>query len=83
MIRTRHDPAIERLREATRPDRPEPPAAGAYLEKVRRRAYAITDRDVEELRRAGLSEHEIFEHTVAAAVGSGLARLQAGLQTLA
>jgi len=37
---------------------------------------------VAELERAGLSEDEIFEQTVAAAVGIGLARLDTGLRVL-
>ncbi len=43
----------------------------------------MTDADVEALKAAGLSEDEIFEATVAAAVGAGLARFEAGLRTLA
>jgi alkylhydroperoxidase family enzyme len=50
---------------------------------VRRNAYRVTDRDVLELREGGLSEDEIFELTVAAAVGAGLERLEAGLRVLA
>ena len=55
---------------------PQPPAAmGSYLEKVRRHAYRITDADVDALREAGLSDDEIFEHTVAVAIQAGLDRL--------
>lgn len=82
MIRTRYDPLIEALREAARPDRPRPPGARAYLEKVRGKAYAITVRDVAELEASGLSDDEIFALTVAAAVGVGLARLGAALEVL-
>ena len=53
-----------------------------YLEMVRRHAYRVTDGDVERLKSAGLSEDEIFEHTVAAAVAAGLERLDAGLRAL-
>jgi alkylhydroperoxidase family enzyme len=49
----------------------------AYLEKVHRTAYKITDADVEALKAAGLSEDEIFEQTVAAAIAEGLRRLDA------
>jgi alkylhydroperoxidase family enzyme len=49
----------------------------AYLEKVRTRAYSITDADVEQLKAAGLSEDVIFEQTVAAAISEGLRRLDA------
>jgi alkylhydroperoxidase family enzyme len=71
------------LREAARPESEPPPAARGYVEKVRRNAYRVTDRDVLELRESGLSEDEIFELTVAAAVGAGLERLEAGLGVLA
>lgn len=76
---TRYDELIARLREASQPDRPAPPEFASYLEKVRRGAYTVTDRDVEELRAAGYSEDEIFEQTVSAAVAAGLERLTAGL----
>ena len=45
-------------------------------------AYKVTDRDVEELKKAGFTEDEIFEHTVSAAVAAGLERLDAGLGAL-
>ncbi|MFL6034906.1 MAG: hypothetical protein ACJ74I_07495 [Gaiellaceae bacterium] len=79
---TRYDELIERLREAAQPERPAPPELAAYLDKVRLHAYEVTDRDVEELKEAGFSEDEIFEHTVSAAVAAGLARLEAGLAAL-
>ena len=79
---TRYDPVVRRLREASQPEREQPPAAAAYLEKVRLHAYRVTDRDVEELQAGGLSEDEIFEATVAAAVAAGLERFDAGLRTL-
>ena len=56
------------------------------LDVVRRngrdRSYAVTDADVERLRAAGHSEDEIFEVTVAAAVGAALGSLDAGLRAL-
>jgi alkylhydroperoxidase family enzyme len=79
---TRYDDLIERLREAAQPDRPAPPELVAYLEKVRLHAYKVTDSDVDELKAAGFSEDEIFEHTVSAAAAAGLERLDAGLATL-
>jgi alkylhydroperoxidase family enzyme len=54
-----------------------PPELAAYLEQVRTRAYTVTDADVENLKAAGLSEDEIFEQTVAAAISEGLRRLDA------
>ena len=79
---TRYDALVDRLREAARPDRPAPEAMRPYLDKVRLHAYRITDGDVAALRHAGHTEDEIFEHTVAAAAGAGLERLEAGLRTL-
>lgn len=54
-----------------------PPEMAAYLAKVRTHAYTVTDADVERLKAAGLSEEEIFEQTVAAAISEGLRRLDA------
>jgi hypothetical protein len=79
---TRYDAAIDRLREAARPEHAPPPELEAYLEKVRRDATSVTDADVEGLLAAGLSEDEVFEQTVAVAVGAGLERLDAGLRVL-
>jgi alkylhydroperoxidase family enzyme len=73
---------IDALREAARPDRPAPPEFARYLQKVRLHAYKVTDEDVEELKRAGFTEDEIFEHTVSAAVAAGLERLDTALGTL-
>jgi hypothetical protein len=79
---TRYDEGIARLRAAARPDRAAPPELAPYLDTVRRHAYRVTDRDVEELKAAGWSEDELFEHTVSTAVDAGLARLDAALRTL-
>lgn len=79
---TRYEPLIESLRTAARPEQPVPAAATAYVETVRRHAYKVTDAQVEALRAAGLSEDEIFELTVAGAVGAGLERLDAGMRAL-
>jgi alkylhydroperoxidase family enzyme len=77
---TRYDRLIEELREAARTDRPAPADFAGYLERVRTRAYTVTDEDIAALKAAGHSEDEIFEQTIAAAVGAGLARLRAGLE---
>jgi alkylhydroperoxidase family enzyme len=53
-----------------------------YLEKVRLHAYKVTDRDIGELKDAGFTEDEIFEHTVSAAAAAGFDRLEAGLRAL-
>jgi alkylhydroperoxidase family enzyme len=81
-METRYDELIARLRVAAAPERAAPPELASYLEKVLLHAYEVTDRDVDELKAAGFSEDEIFEHTVSAAVAAGLERLDAGLGTL-
>jgi hypothetical protein len=53
------------------------PRLEAYLEKVRGRAYAITDADVQELLDAGITQDEVFEQTVAVAIAEGLRRWDA------
>lgn len=75
------EPLVE-LRETVAALPPAPPVMAAYLAKVRTGAHAIVDEDVEALRAAGCSEDEIFEQTVAVAVGEGLRRLDAGLRAL-
>ncbi len=54
----------------------------AFLEKVTRHAYQVTDDDVDALKRAGYDEDEIFELTASAAVGAALLRLNRGLAAL-
>jgi alkylhydroperoxidase family enzyme len=59
-----------------------PPPLGAYVAKVDRAAYQITDADVAALKAAGCSEEKIFEVTVAAAVGAALRGLEAGMRAV-
>lgn len=73
---------IDELRRLAGSAGPPPELMQPYLEKVRTRAYAITDEDVDELRREGVTEDEIFEATVAVAIGEGLRRLDAALEVL-
>jgi alkylhydroperoxidase family enzyme len=68
------DPIAE-LRDVVAASAPAPAEMGAYLEKVRERAYAVVDRDIEALREAGFSEDAIFEQTVTVAIAEGLLRL--------
>jgi hypothetical protein len=70
---------IEELREIVAAAPPAPPSFEQYLDKVRGRAYAVTDDDIGELKAAGFSEDEIFEQTVTVAITEGLRRLDAGL----
>jgi len=79
----RYDRLLEELRFATATGGGElPPDLAAWAAKVRERAYATTDGDVEALLAAGHSEDAIFEVTVAAAVGAGLERFEAGVRAL-
>jgi alkylhydroperoxidase family enzyme len=66
---------VEELRNVVAASAPAPVEMAAYLEKVRDRAYAVVDRDIEELKTAGFSEDAIFEQTVAVAIAEGLRRL--------
>jgi alkylhydroperoxidase family enzyme len=53
-----------------------------YVDKVAKHAYKVTDEDVEGLKAAGYCEDEIFEITVAAALGAGLRRYEAGVRAM-
>jgi hypothetical protein len=75
----RADPAMRRA-AATGEGLPEPWLS--YTAKIRNEAWSVTDSDIENLRAAGHSEDEIFEMTVAAAVGASLRTLDAGLRAL-
>ena len=68
---------VDRLRANVAATPPAAPELASYLEKVRTRAYTVTDADVEALKAVGLTEDQIFEQTVAAAIGEGLRRLDA------
>jgi alkylhydroperoxidase family enzyme len=70
------------VRHAAARGEPVPEELEAWVAKVREHAYTATDADVDALRAAGYSEDQIFEATVAAAVGAGLARFDAGVAAL-
>lgn len=53
-----------------------------YLKKVTLYAYKTMDEDVDQLKEVGHSEDEIFELTLCAALGAGLARLERGMVAL-
>ena len=54
----------------------------SYAETVTRHAYRVTDAQVEQLQRDGISDDAIFEATASAAVGAGLARLDRAMALL-
>jgi len=66
---------IAQLRDVVARTPPAPTEMAAYLAKVRDRAYAVVDGDIEALKEAGFSEDAIFEQTVAVAIAEGLRRL--------
>ena len=59
-----------------------PEALRAYVDKVARHAYKVTERDLDEIKKAGYSEDAIFEITLSAALGAGMSRLERGLAAL-
>ena len=73
---------ISELRAIVATSEPAPAGMAAYLEKVRDRAYAVVDRDIEELKEAGFSEDAIFEQTVVVAITEGLRRLDRATQVI-
>jgi len=73
---------IPALRRVVAQSPPAPAEMHAYLAKVRERAYAVVDRDIEQLKEAGFSEDEIFEQTVAVAIAEGLRRLDRSAEVI-
>lgn len=88
------DPALRRAIEARSADLGGRPAPGVdtageipealrgFVDKVALHAYKVTERDIEELKRAGYSEDAILEITLSAALGAGMSRLERGLAAL-
>jgi alkylhydroperoxidase/carboxymuconolactone decarboxylase family protein YurZ len=56
--------------------------ASALIGKVARNAWKVTDSDVAGAKTAGLSEDEIFELTVCAAIGQATRQMEAALEAL-
>jgi alkylhydroperoxidase family enzyme len=73
---------IDELRAVVAATAAAPPTMEAYLAKVSARAYTVTDADVEALKAAGISEDEIFEQTVSAAIAQGLVRLDKAAEVI-
>ena len=59
-----------------------PEDAQAFVDKVHRHAYKVTDEDVDALKASGYSEDAIYEATICAALGAGMARWQAAMAAL-
>ena len=73
---------IAELREVVAQSPSAPAEMDGYLAKVRDRAYAVVDRDIDELKEAGFSEDEIFEQTVVVAIVEGLRRLDRAAEVI-
>lgn len=61
-------------------DTPIEGALAAYVDKVALTPYKVSDSDIAALRGAGFSEDQIFELTVATALGSARARFEKTLE---
>ena len=70
------------LRPAAAAGDPLPEPWQAYAAMVRDASYAITDTDIGRLLAAGPTEDQVFEVTVAAAVGAALESFDAGMSAL-
>ena len=70
---------MERGKHPGKMSRDVAPQLAAYVDKVARHAYKVTDDDVAGLQRAGNSDDALFEITVAAALGAALERLERGM----
>ena len=53
-----------------------------YVDKIAKHAYKVTDEDIETLYKAGYSEDAVFELTLSAALGAGIARFECGMSAL-
>ena len=59
-----------------------PDPAKTLIDKVAKRAYQVTDDDIAAVRSAGLSEDQIFELVVCAAVGQAVRQYEAARAAL-
>jgi hypothetical protein len=74
--------ADRKVREAAGRNEGLPEELRAYVDKVHKHAYKVTDEDVAALRKGGYSQDQLFDITVAAATGAALKRLHVGLAAL-
>ncbi len=69
--------ALDRaVRQAAFRGDPVPASLTTLVDKIRRHAYRVTDRDVAEALAAGWTESQLFELAVATAAGAGFHRLE-------
>ena len=69
-------------RRAAFDNREVPPVARALIAKVAQEAWTVTDEDVAAVKAAGLSDDQIFELVVCAALGASTRQLDAALAAL-
>jgi alkylhydroperoxidase family enzyme len=55
---------------------------GTFVDKVAHRARMVTDADIDTLRKAGLSEDQIYEIVVCAAIGQATRQYRSALAAL-
>jgi alkylhydroperoxidase family enzyme len=70
------------LRRAAFDNRDVPESVRALIDKVAKTAWKVTDEDVEAAKKAGLSDDEIFELVVCAALGQSTRQLETALAAL-
>jgi alkylhydroperoxidase family enzyme len=61
---------------------PMPEVLREFVDKIAARPWTLSDEDFARLRAAGFSEDQLYELTLAAALGAGLRRFDAGLRAL-
>jgi alkylhydroperoxidase family enzyme len=69
-------------RRAAFDNRDVPEAARGLIDKVTKNAWKVTDEDVAKAKQAGLSDDQVFELSVAAALGQSTRQLDAALALL-
>jgi hypothetical protein len=74
--------ATKEMRRAAFLNRDVPESARALVEKVAKNAWKVTDEDIANAKEAGLSEDEIFELVVCAALGQATRQIDAALGAL-
>lgn len=70
-------------RRAAFDNRDVPEAGRALIDKVTKNAWKVTDEDIAAAKQAGLSDDQVFELAVAAALGQSTRQLDAALTALA
>jgi hypothetical protein len=69
-------------RRAAFDNRGVPPASQALVDKIAKNAWKVTGEDIAAAKRAGVSEDEIFELAVCAALGQASRQLDSALAVL-